>query len=140
MPIIINDDGKSLIVAGAILFLLGLLQGVGIPMFRNRRMALSGHLGAVQSGMALMLFGLVWSLLELEQTWSQAALIASIVSYYLIWMGITLAAITGASKALPIAGQGFSAGKIPEYAVTVVETIGVVLALISGFLIVWGLI
>jgi (hydroxyamino)benzene mutase len=136
----INENGKILVAAGAILFLLGLVQGLVISKVRNPRMALSGHLSALQSGMALMIFGIIWNILELAASWSEVAVLSSIVGYYLIWIGITLASITGASKALPISGQGFSAGKIQERLVTGIEVIGVLMALVSGTLIVWGLV
>ena len=55
-----QDAARMPILAGAILFLLGLIEGVLVQSFLNPRMALSAHLTAVQSGIALMIFGLVW--------------------------------------------------------------------------------
>ena len=57
---------KSLVVAGAILFLLGLLQGAVVQSFANPRMALSAHLTAVQSGLALMIVGVIWPAVSLS--------------------------------------------------------------------------
>lgn len=136
----IVQDGLSLIVAGAVLYFLGLFQGLSIPVVRNARMALSGHLVALQSGMALMIFGIIWGLVDLSPTWSFVAAQSSIAGYYLVWFGITIASITGASKALPMAGQGFSAGRISETAVTALEAIGVLLSVLSAVLIIWGIV
>jgi len=131
--------GKKLIFWGAILFLLGLFQGVLIPYFYNSRMALSGHLAAVQGGMALMIFGVIWGLLVLKKTWLSLAYYLSISSMYLIWVAITLSAISGASQSLPIAGKGFSSSPLIETVVSMVLTIGSAAGVISGVLIVCGL-
>lgn len=135
----IVQDGLVLIMAGAVLYFLGLFQGLIISLVRNARMALSGHLAALQSGMALMIFGVIWQFVDLTATWSMVAVQSSIAGYYLVWVGITVASLTGASKALPMAGQGFSAGRISETAVTVLEAVGVLLSVLSAVLIVWGL-
>lgn len=136
----IVQDGILLISAGAVLYFLGLFQGLSIPVVRNARMALSGHLGALQSGMALMIFGVIWGLVDLSPTWSAVAAQSSIAGYYLIWLGITIASLTGASKALPMAGQGYAGGRFSETAVTALEAVGVLLSVLSAVLIVWGLI
>ena len=140
MKIEITDQGKRLIISGAVLFLIGLLQGFTIPFFENSRMALSAHLAAVQSGMALMIFGIIWSMLTLKPTHLRMAYYASIASMYLIWIAITLAAMTGASNSLPIAGEGFSAAATYELATDILLYVGAVAGLISGALIVTGLI
>ncbi|MGB7301688.1 MAG: hypothetical protein WBD34_20390 [Burkholderiaceae bacterium] len=135
-----EHPGYALILSGAILFFVGLLQGVGIPYFKNSRMALSGHLTAVQCAMALMIFGLMWSHIgqALGHALSVTAQLSLIVGFLLIWIGITAASINGASKTLPIAGAGFSGSKAAESLVTVVEVIGSLLAVIGGGLVVWG--
>ena len=139
MNIQIVSLGKRLILLGAVLFMLGLIQGLLIPYFYNSRMALSGHLAAVQGGMALMVFGLIWGLLILKKRWLTLAYYSSILSMYLIWVAITLSAILGASKSLPIAGEGFSSSYLIETGVSVILYIGSAAGVISGVLIVCGL-
>ncbi|KAG1694661.1 Hydroxylaminobenzene mutase HabA [Nymphon striatum] len=139
MDLNITLDGIHLIQAGAILFVLGLLQGVVIPIFKNSRMALSAHLTALQSAMALMIFGIIWKLIALDADWLVLMKWCLIISIYLIWAGITLAACNGASKVLPIAGSGFSASRTAELTVTILEVIGGVLILFACILIVVGL-
>jgi hydroxylaminobenzene mutase len=114
----LNPIQKQLVVAGAILFLLGLLQGAAVGQFANARMALSAHLTAVQSGMALMIAGVIWPAVTLPRGLAVLARWATILSMYGLWCGLTMSAATGASEALPMAGAGYSAGPKIELAVT----------------------
>jgi len=134
-----GNTGKKLIFFGAVLFLLGLLQGALIPFFLNPRMALSAHLTAVQSGMALMIFGLIWDLLVLKEKWLLVTYYTSIISMYFIWLSITFSAAVGASKALPIAGEGYSSTRFKELAIEIIIYFGSACAMVSGVLIVIGL-
>ena len=140
MTLTISQASMELVISGAILFLIGLLQGILIPTFKNSRMALSAHLTAVQCGTALLVFGAIWTLVALPLFWLTLTQLSLIASVYLIWFGITVSAATGASKALPIAGKGYSAGKSMELAVTIIERVGVVLSIASGVMVTFGLI
>ncbi len=111
---------RQLIAAGAILFLLGLLQGAVVQSFANPRMALSAHLTAVQSGMALMIAGVAWHAASLSQSASAAAKWTIIVGMFGLWMGLTMSAATGASNNLPIAGANHSADHATETLVSVI--------------------
>ncbi|MEL6665428.1 MAG: hydrogenase [Pseudomonadota bacterium] len=139
MSILISPDGLELIVSGVMLFLIGMLQGVAIEKFKNSRMALSAHLTAAQSGMALMIFGVIWSVIDLVGLTGELAKIALILCLYLIWFGITVSAITGASKALPIAGEGYAGSKVSETLVSVLTAIGGLLLIVSCIAILIGL-
>lgn len=139
MSIHIGPLGGKLIFWGAALFLIGLLQGGLIPYFMNPRMALSAHLAAVQSGMALMIFGVIWELLSLNEKWRKIAYWSGLLSMYLVWFSITLSAVFGASKALPMAGEGFSASFLIETAILLIVHAGAGLGILSGVLIVLGL-
>ena len=98
-----------LILAGAVLFLIGLLQGAFVQSFLNPRMALSAHLTAVQSGTTLMILGVVWPGVTLAAWLDAAARWTIVLGFYGLWVGLTLSAATGAGVALPIAGAGYSA-------------------------------
>ncbi len=111
---------RTLIAAGAILFLFGLLQGAVIQSFANPRMALSAHLTALQSGMALMIAGVAWQAARLGERAAVAAKWAIIGGMFGLWIGLTLSAATGASNSLPIAGAGYSASDIAETLVSIV--------------------
>jgi hydroxylaminobenzene mutase len=137
--IVISQQGKKLIFWGALLFLIGLMQGALIPYFTNPRMALSAHLTAVQSGMAVIIFGLLWELLSVPEKWKNLAYYANIVGMYLVWFAITLAAIVGASRALPIAGSGYSSSNINETLVEIIVMAGSGFIVLSTVIIVFGL-
>ena len=51
---------ELLLLAGAMLLLLGLLTGVAIPLFANAPMGLSAHLTGVQNALVLLVLGAVW--------------------------------------------------------------------------------
>lgn len=125
---------KALLVAGAVLFLLGLLQGAAVQQFLNPRMALSAHLTAVQSGMALMIAGAVWQAVALPSALARLCRWAIIASMYALWLGLILSAATGASASLPIAGAGFAAAPGMELLVSAL-VLGSSAAMVLG----WGL-
>jgi hydroxylaminobenzene mutase len=102
-------------------------------------MALSGHLTAVQCGMALAIFGVIWSLVELPLFLEIFIAYGSALGFILIWLGITIASVTGASKALPIAGTGFSATITTELTVKVMVRTGSLISLIACTLLAFGL-
>jgi len=135
----ITQIGAQLIFVGIFFFLVGLVQGALIPTVKNSRMALSGHLTAVQCGMALAIFGVIWSLVELPISLEILAAYGSTLGFILIWLGITIASITGASKALPISGAGFSATASNELTVTILVRSGSLISLIACALLVYGL-
>ena len=114
-----QDAARMPILAGAILFLLGLIEGALVQSFLNPRMALSAHLTAVQSGMALMIFGLVWRWVALPSLWSAMARWSVVAGIYSLWFGLTLSAATGAGDSLPIAGAGYDAGPLAQTMVSV---------------------
>lgn len=131
---------KALLVAGALLFVLGLLQGALVQSFLNPRMALSAHLTAVQSGTAIMVAGAVWRAVALGQLFTAIARWAIIAGMFGLWVGLTMSAMTGASQSLPIAGAGHSASAATETMVSAIVlgssglmTLGWVLVLV-GFL------
>ena len=113
-----RDVQRGLLIAGSILFLLGLLQGAAVSSFANPRMALSAHLTAVQSGLSILVAGVVWSLLRLPRWLDRTARWAIAGGMYGLWIALTIAAATGASEALPIAGAGYQAREWVETAVT----------------------
>lgn len=139
MKIEIVPLGRKLIILGLVLFLIGLIQGALIPSFHNPRMALSAHLAAVQSGMAMAIFGLIWALVDLKERNLKIAYYTNIIGLYAVWFAISLGAAMGASRALPIAGQGFSASSTAETVVELIVMTGAVVTVISVSLIVLGL-
>lgn len=106
--------GKS----GFILFTIGLVIGAAIPRFRNPRMGLSAHTTAVQTGTALIAFGLFWPQFEIAD-WAAMPLAVSLIgSFSVLIVSLVLAASFGAGEALPIAGKGFSSTRAKEQTVS----------------------
>ena len=130
---------KPLLVSGAILFLLGLIQGAIVDQFANPRMALSAHLTAVQCAMAIMIAGIIWPVIDLPPLLEKLSLWAIPVSMYALWLGLSLSAATGASEALPIAGAGYHASAQIEAVVTILVMGSSGLMVIGWALLVLGL-
>lgn len=106
--------GKS----GFVLFTAGLVVGAFIPAFRNSRMGLSSHTTAVQCGIALLAFAAFWPNFAIPAWAAQGLTFSLIASSGLLVLGLCLAAASGASRALPIAGKGLGASDTSERAVT----------------------
>ena len=102
-------------------------------------MAYSCQLTAVQCGMAVALFGAIWSQVELSLFLEFLAANSSTFGFILIWLGITIASVTGASKVLPIAGAGFSATITSELMEKILVRAGSLLSLITCTVWVLGL-
>jgi hydroxylaminobenzene mutase len=135
-----GPDMKKLLVFGAILFLLGLLNGVAVPLFENSRMGLSAHLAGVQNALVLFAFGLSWKYISLSSSalWGCAWL--SIYGMYSIWGSLVLAAIWGTSSATPIAGAGYSGTDLQEWIVTALLYSGSVAIIVAAVLVLVGLV
>lgn len=134
-----GPNEKRLTTWGAGLFLIGLLQGIVVPLFENPRMGLSGHLVAVQSGMALMVFALVTALSRWSAKLNTQLSSGLIAGLYLIWIGITIAALTGVSRMLPHAGQGYRAAPQIEFAVAGLIVAGSILSIVTVLFLFIGL-
>ncbi|MGB7373766.1 hypothetical protein [Pontixanthobacter sp.] len=140
MQIRLEEGARTLAFVGALLFLAGLLQGLVVQQFANPRMALSAHLDAVQSGMAVMIAAVFWSACKWAPFTEKIARWALSAGMVGLWLGITLAAMTGASEALPIAGAGHSASPPLELASSAVIISSSVLVLAGWLMFVIGLI
>ena len=128
---------STLCFMGALLFMLGLLTGFGIPMFRSPRIGLSAHLAAIESGLALIAFGLLLPHLAISTVWVGAIGHSLWISLYVQWVGLLFAAVYGTGKVFPIAGAGLAATAWQENTARILITIGAlgsvvaVLALLS---------
>jgi (hydroxyamino)benzene mutase len=93
-----------LLFLGILLFLLGLLSGFLIPLMTNPRMGLTAHLEGLMNGMFLVILGLIWSKIGLNAKWLTATYWLAIYGSFANFVAVTIAAITGAGKMMPIAG------------------------------------
>ncbi len=110
---------RPFLIAGVLLFLLGLLNGFVLQQFANPRMALSAHLAAMQNALVLVVFGLVQKYLHQTAAAARWCYWLGVYGLYAIWVSLLLAAIWGTSGATPIAGAGFSASAGRENTVNV---------------------
>jgi hydroxylaminobenzene mutase len=96
---------------GVLLFLFGLLIGLFIPILTNPRMGLSAHLEGIMNGMFLVTLGLIWNKLILKDKWLTTAFWLTIYGSFANFVAVTIAAITGTGRMMPIAGgkEGTSA-------------------------------
>lgn len=101
-----DSKARVLMVAGMFLFLLGLLTGLGVPMFTNPRMGLSSHLEGVLNGMFLVLLGLLWPNLRLGPKALNITFGLALYGTFANWFSTLLASIWGTSRSTPIAGAG----------------------------------
>jgi hydroxylaminobenzene mutase len=139
VSVIIATRSKSLVAAGAVLFLLGLLEGAFVQSFPNPRMALSAHLTAVQSGMASMLVGVVWPNVLLNRTLDAVSRWGIALGMAVLWLGLTLSAASGASAILPIAGAGHQAPPAVEQMVSAIVMVSSLAMTVGWALFVFGL-
>ena len=130
----LTPQARSLAITGAALFIAGLLQGAVVDQFANPRMALSAHLDAVQSGMAVMIAALFWHHAVLGTAAERVSRWTLAIGMVGLWVALTLSAMTGASQSLPMAGAGYAAEPTAEAIVS-----ALVLASSGAIVIGWGL-
>jgi (hydroxyamino)benzene mutase len=104
-----------LLKLGLILFVIGLLTGLAIPILKNPRMGLTSHLEGILNGMFLALLGLLWPHVHLPHAWGVTAIVLIVYSAYANWLATLLAATWGAGRTLaPIAAGDHEASKVKE--------------------------
>jgi hydroxylaminobenzene mutase len=101
-----QKQSEKLIFNGMLLFLLGLLVGLIVPLLANPRMALSSHIEGVLNGMFLVILGLIWQRLNLSEKQLKITVILAIYGTFANWFGILIAAIFNAGGNLNVAANG----------------------------------
>jgi (hydroxyamino)benzene mutase len=128
-----------LIAGGAILFLLGLLTGFGIPAVTNPRMGVAAHLEGVMNGVFLIALGAVWHRARLGARAEAAACWLLLYGSFANWAFVFLASVLGTSRLMPIAGAGFEGAPWQEGLVAA-GLLSVGLTMVAGMaLATWGL-
>jgi hydroxylaminobenzene mutase len=124
---------------GLILFLIGLLTGLAVPVLKNSRMGLSSHLEGVLNGMFLALLGLLWPHIHLPHVWALTAVALIVYSAFANWLTTLLAAAWGAGRRFaPIAAGDHKASAMKEHVVgfllvslSVAVVVGVVIVIVG---------
>jgi (hydroxyamino)benzene mutase len=137
--LVVDAQVRHLMAHGLLLFLMGLLNGVAVPRFKNPRMGLSAHLAGCQNGMVLLLFAFVWAKLNLSAVVLLTAFWMSVFSMWAIWFSLLLAAVWGTSRATPIAGAGFAANWVKELTVQALLGVGSLAIIVATVMMLWGL-
>ena len=126
-----RNVNRSLVRAGFLLVLLGLITGLAVQLFLNPRMGLSAHLEGVLNGLLLVLVGLAWPHFHLPGR--QARALEGLVLYaaFVNWGATSLAAAWGTSRLTPLAGAGYS-GAVWQELVSAMLGVSIVLSAISA--------
>ncbi len=129
-----------LIQFGVGLFLLGLITGFGVPLLTNPRVGLSSHLEGIQNGIFLILIGLVWPRLALNQGLAAMTFGLALYGTFANWLATLLAAVWGAGGAMmPIAAHAFQGTPMQEGVIQfLLLSLSVAMVLVCCFLL-WGL-
>ena len=101
-----QTQAHRLIQLGVLLFLLGLFVGMAVPALANPRMGLASHLEGIINGIFLIALGAIWNRLVLSAVWLKTLFGLLIYGTFANWLATLLAAIWGAGRSMPIAGQG----------------------------------
>ena len=129
---------QSLLISGALLFLIGLLSGVVISDMRNPRMGLSAHLAGVQNALFLLVVGALWERVALGRRLKTVLASSGILSMYGFWVALQLAAVWGTSRGTPIAGAGFEAAAWQESLVANLLRVSSGLSILAAALLLGG--
>jgi len=135
-----HDEGHRLLQVGALLFLLALLVGLGVPRFAVPRLALSTHLLGIMQGTFLMVAGLLWPRLRLTRWMSRIGRALAVYACLAAWTANLLGAIWGAgSSMLPIAAGAARGSALQEGVIRVLLMSAAVSFVLMAVLISWGL-
>jgi hydroxylaminobenzene mutase len=98
-----KQQSDKLLFFGVLLFFLGLVVGIFIPMMANPRMGLSSHLEGVMNGIFLIVLGLIWNKLELSERLLSVTYWLSLFGTFANWFAVLMAAIFNSGKMMPLA-------------------------------------
>ena len=99
-----KQQSDRLLFFGVLLFFLGLVVGLFIPVMANPRMGLSSHLEGVLNGIFLIVLGLIWNKLEISIRWLNVTYWLSLFGTFANWFSVLTAAIFNSGKMMPLAG------------------------------------
>ncbi|PZX60087.1 hydrogenase [Hydrotalea sandarakina] len=129
---IATHQSHLLLFWGLLLFVLGLLIGLFIPLLPNPRMGLSAHLEGLMNGILLMVLGLIWPKLVLPKHLLTISFWLMIYACFANITAVSLAAIFNAGKMLPLAaGQvGAAWAELIISVLLVTLSLGILVALV----------
>ena len=132
--------GRRLIRYGILLFFLGLLSGLVVPMLANPRLGLSSHLEGVMNGTFLVVLGLIWPRLRLSRPTLTVAFWLSMYGTYINWATTLAAAALGAGQSMmPMAAAGYTGTPLQETIIKFSLTSMAIAILVTCVIVLWGL-
>ena len=105
-PALKKKQADKLVFSGVLLFLLGLVVGLFVPLLANPRMGISSHLEGIMNGIFLIVLGLIWNKLMLSERWLKITFWLGIYGTFVNWLGVLVAAVFDAGKMMGIAAGG----------------------------------
>ena len=136
----LRQHGHRLLQVGSLLFLLGLLVGVAVPIFRVPRLGLSTHLLGITQGTFLIAVGLLWPTLRFSRATSGIGHGLAIYGCVAAWTANLLGAVWGAGAAMVPLAAGAARGTVSQELVIRILLMSAALSLVTvTLLILWGL-
>lgn len=111
-------QSDKLIFLGVILFLIGLIIGLLVPIFANPRMGVSSHIEGVLNGIFLIVLGLIWNKVDLSNKLLKITFWLAVYGTFANCFGILIAAIFNAGKMLGIVANGQEGTPVVEGIIT----------------------
>ena len=129
---LMKKQAGSLLFAGFLLFLLGLITGLIVPAFANPRLGVSSHIEGVLNGIFLIVLGLVWHQLALSDKVLKTTYWLALYGTFANWLGILVAAVFNAGKMLGVMAGGQEGHPVAEAVVAFfLVTLSVAMVIIS---------
>lgn len=127
-----RKQASNLLFAGFLLFLLGLITGLIVPVFASPRLGVSSHIEGVLNGIFLIALGLVWPRLTLSVKASQITYWLALYGTFANWFGILVAAVFNAGKMLGVMAGGTEGPPVAEAVVNFfLVTLSVAMVIVS---------
>lgn len=120
MPTSQSATAHRLLQLGVLLFLIGLVVGLTLPVLANPRMGLASHMEGVMNGLFLIALGLLWPRLTSSAGVQRAAFALAVYGTFANIVATFLSAVWGAgAPMMPIAAGGFTGSSAQELAIRV---------------------
>jgi len=127
-----KKQASNLLFLGFLLFLLGLITGLIVPVFANPRLAVSGHIEGVLNGIFLIVLGLVWHKLALSDRLLKTTYWLALYGTFANWFAMLFAAVFNAGKMMGVMAGGTEGPAVPEAVVSfLLITLSVAMVIIS---------
>lgn len=120
MPASQSATAHRLLQLGVLLFLIGLVVGLTLPVLANPRMGLASHMEGVMNGLFLIALGLVWPKLTSSPGTQNLTFLLAVYGTFANLVATFLSAAWGAgAPMMPIAAGGHEGSSVQELVIRV---------------------